>query len=423
MKTDPRLSPIFLPITVNRPHGRRCIKVATSVSLALRLTVCHAKSMIATFFFPHSAAVKLVLILGVAAYVSAAHVHATTVVATLQDCPLCRKQFVRSSIASWFQGREPDRDFGGSMQAAGTRVIMCPHCLFSAIPSEFRFTDAGESNAVGKALAELRQRMRPLPQAVRTKALQNADYYGVELLQYRIAEVCDAARPPDAVRKASLHHSAYLWLKYADDPAVVAEERQQAIRAFEAAAQPAKPRRPKDLFWTYLAGELRRCAGDTNGAIALLDDAVRLAGAPGTQFEPGSLGRWAIEQADKARRGDTNDSPRMRMHGPEWDEQRRTIQRRLPEMVVALNSGQPPKQWLLEGEARLNTGVGGERIGRGRESECFGIPLRMACPARGGGSPVARLPGAALRSYRCPAQQGNQRQGCSWDEISTRFTS
>src|SRR6266850_2136876 len=165
--------------------------------------------------------------------------------------------------------------------------VTCPHCLFSAIRFEFRFTDAGESNSVKKALAELRQRIRPLPANLLAKALQNADSYGMRLLQYRVAEVCDAARERDAARTAALHHSAYLWLKYSDDATVVAEERQQAIRAFEAAAQPSKSRRPKDLYWTYLAGELRRCAGDTNGAVAWLDEAVRLAGPPGNQFEPG----------------------------------------------------------------------------------------------------------------------------------------
>ena len=298
---------------------------------------------------------KLVLVLWIAACVAAARVLATTVVAMLQVCPLCQKQFARSSIGSWFQGSEPDRDFGGSMQAASARVIMCPHCLFSAIPSEFRFTDATESNAVAKALADLRQRIRPLPEALRARALQNGDDYGVELLQYRVAQVCDAARQPDAARTAALYHSAYLWLKYGDDAAVVAEERQQAIRAFEAAAQPVKGRPPSDPYWTYLAGEVRRCAGDTNGALAWLEEAVRLAGAPGKEFALGSLGRWANEQADKARHGDTNDSHPTRIHGPEWDEQRRALQRRLPEMVVALNSGQPPREWLLEGQSRLNT--------------------------------------------------------------------
>ena len=80
-----------------------------------------------------------------------------------------------------------------------------------------------------------------------------------------------------------------------------------------------------------------------------------VAGPPGTQFEPGSLGRLATEQGVKARREDTNDSPGTRLRGPDWEEQRRSVQRRLPEMVTALNSGQPAKKWLLDGEARLNT--------------------------------------------------------------------
>src|ERR1043165_9201103 len=97
----------------------------TTSRTALHLTVCHAKSMIATFGLPHSTGMKLVLSLGIAACVPALRVHATTVVATLQDRPLCQKQFVSSAIGSWFQFREPDRDFGGSMQAASARVMMC----------------------------------------------------------------------------------------------------------------------------------------------------------------------------------------------------------------------------------------------------------------------------------------------------------
>src|SRR5262245_27582402 len=114
---------------------------------------------------------KLLLTLCMAACVFGPRAFAITVVPTLQNCPVCQKQCVTTSIGSWFQFREPDRDFGGSMQAALARVMMCPHCLFSAIPSEFELKDASESNAVRKALAELRQRIRPVPGTVRAKAL------------------------------------------------------------------------------------------------------------------------------------------------------------------------------------------------------------------------------------------------------------
>lgn len=279
---------------------------------------------------------------------------ATIVVPKLMTCPLCERQFMSSAIVTWTQFREPERD-SGAVVGPSPRVLTCPHCLYSALPSEFRFTEFGESNAVWKALTELRQRIRPLPEPLQLEALQNADYWGVEFLRYRIAEVCDAAREPDPVRTAELRHASYLNLKYVEDAALVAGERSRAIEAFEIAARPTHPRRSNDLYWTYLAGELRRCAGDTNGAMASLDEAVRLAGGPSAEFKKGHLGQWAVEQAAKARRGDTNDSPRTPMYGPERQEQQRTVQRRLPEMVAALNSGKPPSEWLLEGKARLNT--------------------------------------------------------------------
>ncbi len=215
--------------------------------------------------------------------------------------------------------------------------------------------DAAESNSVRTALAALRQRIRPAAADIITNAIGTADEYCVRVLRYRIAELCDSRRHPDPARTATLHHSGYLRLKSGDYPDVVSDERRQAIAAFQSAARSTQPGLPKKLHWTYLAGELLRCAGETNEAVAWLEDAERLPEPPGTESGGRSLRLWASEQAAKARRGDTNDSPRPRMHGPERDQQIESVRRQLPGMVEALNSGKAPKEWLAEGGAQPET--------------------------------------------------------------------
>ncbi len=285
---------------------------------------------------------------------------ATTVSPELKTCPVCQRAFVATSITSWHQFGEPRRDLTGSYLAAASRLLSCPRCLYSALPSDLGSLDEETRRRIQTVLASLPQGVRPLPPSIRRAALHGGRWRTLasESLLHRVAEQCEAARAPDPDRAAGLAYSAYVIAKAAGDEQVLREERWQAIRAFErAASEPVRRRSERHVLWLYLAGELRRSAGDTNGAVTRLEEAARLAeptGGGGAD-EADWLRNWSREQAGRARSGDTNSAPGTRLYSAETEAFRLELERKLPAMETALKAGRPSGEWLLSGTGRRQT--------------------------------------------------------------------